>query len=175
MERHEDRDRRDAAGVGPFPRDRDQLVSLSSLSDWNVSEGEPDIRGWEIRAVSGKQLGRVADLLVDTAARQVVLIDANIAGRDRNVLVPIRAVHLDRSTRVVLVDSTDLEVTKGDMMSSIAGGTDVRSESEIVVNRPAAVEGDTARRRPEPPGGRDAEAERKEAEKRRIDRLSTDL
>ena len=41
------RDRqRDAAGVGPYARDAERLVPLKQLRNWDVAEGEPDIRGW---------------------------------------------------------------------------------------------------------------------------------
>ena len=36
---------RDAAGVGPYAKERERLVSLSSLGSWKVAEGDPDIRG----------------------------------------------------------------------------------------------------------------------------------
>ena len=52
-----DRETRDAAGVGPYAREREHLIPLSSLGAWKVSDGEPDIRGWEVRTVAGRQLG----------------------------------------------------------------------------------------------------------------------
>ena len=52
-----DREARDAAGVGPYARERESLVAMSTLKSWTVSEGEPDIRGWDVRTVGGRQLG----------------------------------------------------------------------------------------------------------------------
>ena len=38
-----DREQRDAAGVGPYAQEREKLLPLSSLKSWTVSDGEPDI------------------------------------------------------------------------------------------------------------------------------------
>ena len=61
---HRDR-QRDAAGIGPYARDAERLVRLSDLGKWDVAEGEPDIRGWEVRTIGGRELGKVKELLVD--------------------------------------------------------------------------------------------------------------
>src|SRR5690348_7610211 len=49
-----DRLRRDAAGIGPYARDAERLVPLKDMGKWDVAEGEPDIRGWEVRTVGGR-------------------------------------------------------------------------------------------------------------------------
>ena len=103
-----DREGRDAAGVGPYAGEREKLVAMSSLDSWTVSEGEPDIRGWEVRTVSGRELGTVRDLLVDADAGEVVLLDIDLPGTDRHTFVPIRLVQIDRTKRVLLMDSADL-------------------------------------------------------------------
>jgi hypothetical protein len=104
-----DRDRqRDAAGVGPYARDAERLVRLKELGSWDVSEGEPDIRGWEVRTVGGRDLGKVKELLVDPDAGEVVMIDVDLTGSDRHALVPLRIVEIDRPRRVVRMDSADL-------------------------------------------------------------------
>src|ERR1700760_4693584 len=105
---HDDRNGRDAAGVGPYARERETLTALSSLESWKVSDGDPDIRGWEVRTVSGRQLGSVADLLIDADAGEVVLLDVDLPASDRHTFVPIRVAQLDRGRRVVLMDSADI-------------------------------------------------------------------
>jgi len=103
------RDRqRDAAGVGPYARDAERLVRLKDLGSWDVAEGEPDIRGWEVRTVGGRDLGKVKELLVDPDAGEVVIIDVDLSGTDRHALVPLRIVEIDRPRRVVRMDSADL-------------------------------------------------------------------
>src|SRR5512146_1004501 len=103
-----DRKGRDAAGIGPYATERERLVPLRSLDSWNVSEGEPDIRGWEIKTVSGRQLGTVTDLLIDPDANEVVMLDVDLPGRQAHTTVPIRIVQIDRVHRIVLMDSADL-------------------------------------------------------------------
>ena len=131
MERSErsDREGRDAAGIGPYARERERLTPLSTLDSWKVSEGEPDIRGWEIRTVSNRQLGTVADLLIDRDAGEVVLVDVDLPGTDRHTFVPIRVVQLDRAKRVVLMDSADLP------------DSDLARAERDVVRRPSDVPG----------------------------------
>jgi len=103
------RDRqRDAAGIGPYAQDAERLVRLSDLGKWDVAEGEPDIRGWEVRTIGGRELGKVKELLVDPDAGEVVMMDVDLTGSDRRALVPLRIVEIDRARRLVRMDSSDL-------------------------------------------------------------------
>lgn len=146
---------KDAAGIGPYARERERLVPMSRLKGWNVQKGEADIRSWEVRTVSGRVLGHVRDLLVDTDAGEVVMIDIDLAGTDRHASVPLRVVELDRGRRVVRADSSDLredsfvdEDRQRD--SSRLAARDVRyadSNAERVVERRPIVEETVVRRR----------------------------
>jgi len=100
---------RDAAGIGPYARERERLVPLGSMRGWNVIDGEADIRSWEVKTLSGKVLGNVRELLVDPNAGEVVMLDIDLAGSDRHAYVSIRVVEIDRARRVVRADSGDLE------------------------------------------------------------------
>jgi len=100
---------RDAAGIGPYARERERLVPLSQMGGWNVIDGEPDIRSWEVKTLSGRVLGHVRELLVDAKAGEVVMIDVDVTGTDRHAYVPIRVVEIDRTKRIVRADSGDLE------------------------------------------------------------------
>jgi sporulation protein YlmC with PRC-barrel domain len=176
-----DRHGRDAAGIGPYARERERLVPLRSLASWSVSEGEPDIRGWEVRTVSGRQLGTVTDLLIDPDANEVVMLDVDLPGRQSHTAVPIRVVQIDRARRLVLMDSADLTIPDGapaDVASPVvADAATPRTiryreyDREVPVERPVAA--DAA-----PPADAmppDSSLERRRAERRRIDRLSTDI
>jgi len=172
----DDRHGRDAAGIGPYARERETLTPLSSLDSWKVSEGEPDIRGWEVRTVSGRQLGAVSDLLIDADAGEVVLIDVDLPGTDRHTFVPIRVVQIDRARRVVLMDSAD--IPESDLVRG-SGNTVVEREVSDggVVHYPSTDRQILADRAPlADVADSDAAAnERRRTERRRIDRLSTDL
>jgi|SRR5579862_9355251 len=130
---------RDAAGIGPYARDRERLVPMGKSHDWIVSQGNVDVRGWDVRAVSGRQLGVVRDLLVDPDAGEVVLLDIDIPGTDQHSLVPIRVAQIDRAARVVLMDSSDV----------LPQETVIRRE--VVVERPMSLEGRAAIENPLPP------------------------
>jgi len=99
----------DAAGIGPYARERERLVPLSEMRGWSVANGEADIRSWEVKTLSGKVLGHVRELFVDAKAGEVVMIDVDLAGSDRHAYVPLRVVEVDRGRRVVRADSADLE------------------------------------------------------------------
>lgn len=107
--RKEQRQRGDAAGIGPYARERERLVPLGGMRGWNVVDGEADIRSWEVRTVSGKVLGSVRELLVDADAGEVVMLDVDLAGSDRHAYLPLRVVEIDRTRRLVRADSSDLE------------------------------------------------------------------
>ena len=194
MERN-DREGRDAAGIGPYAREREQLVALSTLGSWTVSEGEPDIRGWEVRTVSGRQLGTVADLLVDEKAGEVVLLDVDLPATDRHTFVPIRVVQIDRGKRTIFMDSADLPedgVTRGSSGASSdgpggggtggtgSGGGTVRyprPDREVEVSRPAVPDDMQAGSRGMDPAAAAAAAaaERRRGERRRIERVNSEF
>jgi hypothetical protein len=86
------------------------LRRLSELDDYRVAKGAPDPRGWPVAAADGGEVGRVRDLIVDTAAQRVryldVELDAAAPGTgERHVLLPIGRARLDESDDRVLVDS----------------------------------------------------------------------
>jgi len=178
-----DRESRDAAGIGPYAREHEKLVALSSLDAWTVSDGEPDIRGWEIKTVNNRQLGTVEDLLIDPDAGEVVLIDVDLPGSDRHTFVPIRVVQIDRARRVVLMDSADLPSADYERTASEAvrratdptnGGT-VRYphvDREVVIERPSLAD-DAPTRQAFPVD--DLSDDRRRSERRRIQRMSTDI
>ena len=55
-----------------------QLVHFDDLDDFRIAEGEPDIRGWDVRGTDGQKIGKVEDLLVDTAAMKVRYIEVRL-------------------------------------------------------------------------------------------------
>jgi sporulation protein YlmC with PRC-barrel domain len=118
------RGRSDAAGVGPYLRKGVRLARLSELGDYKVADGEPDIRGWEVRTISGRQLGEVTELLVDTEAGEVVMLDVDVRSNGRHSFAPVRAAMIDRTARVVRLDTGDLQ----DEELPSLGSTDVPEE-----------------------------------------------
>jgi sporulation protein YlmC with PRC-barrel domain len=101
---------RDEAGVGPNPRDARRLNALSELRDYKLVDGEPDIRGWTVYTATGRELGEVEDLLVDTDLGEVVMLDVDLKRDDRHTLAPIKAAWIDRETRRVVLNTTMFDV-----------------------------------------------------------------
>lgn len=107
---------RDAAGTGPHIPQGVRLYRLEELDGWDVADGEADVRGWEVQTISGKLIGKVSDLLVDTTRGEVVLFDVDLAETNRHTLAPARAAQIDRPNKVVRLDSSDVP----DAMPSLA-------------------------------------------------------
>jgi len=162
---HRDR-QRDAAGIGPYARDAERLVRLSDLGRWDVAEGEPDIRGWEVRTIGGRELGKVKELLVDPDAGEVVMIDVDLTGSHRQAQVPLRIVEIDRARRLVRMDSADLSPAEEEAVAEATGNAPVdraarertwsdtgrvkyarQGNDEVVVERRPIVEEVVVRRR----------------------------
>jgi len=138
-----DRDRRDDAGVGPYPEQDRKLVPLRELDHWDVAEGEPDIRGWEVRTLSGRVIGEVGDLLIDTDAREVVMLDIDVEGGHRRTLAPIRAAQVDRTERIVRIDSEDLHIDDLPTVDRKAEPV-TETEREVPVEPVSGIPADTA-------------------------------
>jgi sporulation protein YlmC with PRC-barrel domain len=120
------RGRSDAAGVGPYVRKDVRLERLSELGKYKVADGEPDIRGWEVRTISGRRLGEVAELLVDTDAGEVVMLDVDVGKDERHSFAPVRAAMIDRTARVIRLDTGDLQ---DDELPSLASGSSTEAEA----------------------------------------------
>lgn len=105
-DRRAKRGMRDEAGVGPNPNDARRLNPMRDLPDYKVADGEPDIRGWSVYAATGRELGVVADLLVDTDMGEVVMLDVDLRRDDRHTLAPIKAAWIDRDVRRVVLNTT---------------------------------------------------------------------
>ena len=127
---HRDR-QRDAAGIGPYAQDAERLVRLSDLGKWDVADGEPDIRGWEVRTVGGRELGKIKELLVDPDAGEVVMLDVDLSGSHQHALVPLRIVEIDRPRRVVRMDSADLTPEEREAVAGAEGASAVSRDKPV--------------------------------------------
>jgi len=90
-----------------------QLAHLSEMDDYEISDGEPDIKGWDVRTMTGAKVGKVEDLIVDTALMKVRYIEVKFdkllmaSGEMRHALIPIGASRLDDDADDVLVNLRD--------------------------------------------------------------------
>ncbi len=78
-------------------------------SNFELSKGQPDIRGWEVKDANGHKLGKVHELIFDVHARKVRYIVADIADskelqlEKRRVMVPIGLAELHRADDDVIL------------------------------------------------------------------------
>ncbi len=77
-------------------------------SDYEIAEGQPDIRGWDVKDANGKTIGEVDELIFDVQSlkvRYIVLdLEGNVLDLDtRDVLVPVGIAQLqDKGDDVIL-------------------------------------------------------------------------
>jgi sporulation protein YlmC with PRC-barrel domain len=109
-DRKKKRGMRDEAGVGPNPADARRLIPMRELNDYRISDGEPDIRGWAVYTATGREIGDVEDLLVDTDLGEVVMVDVDLKRDDRHTLAPIKAAWIDREHRRVVLNTAMFDV-----------------------------------------------------------------
>ncbi len=95
------------------------LARLHELDDYKVADGDPDVRGWDVKTSDGKRAGKVEDLIIDTDAMQVRYLDIELdrktlqLNEDRHVLVPLANARLDDDRDDVLLGSmTAAEVVR---------------------------------------------------------------
>jgi uncharacterized protein (TIGR02271 family) len=84
-----------------------RLQELSG-SHYEIAEGQPDIRGWDIKDESGKRIGEVEELLFDEQSRKVRYIILDLEGNvldlePRDVLVPIGLAQLHKEDDDVIL------------------------------------------------------------------------
>jgi len=88
--------------------DTSNLMPLSRMDDFEVADGDKDVRGWSVIARDGERIGKVDDLLVDTNAQRVRYLGVDLdrgllsGGHSGHVLVPIETVRLDNNEKVML-------------------------------------------------------------------------
>jgi sporulation protein YlmC with PRC-barrel domain len=88
-----------------------QLARVGELSDYEVADHHPDVRGWDVIASDGHKIGDVKDLVADTSAMKVRYLDIELDSDYRRtddesrVLVPIEHARLIEDDDVVRLDA----------------------------------------------------------------------
>ena len=115
------------------------LARLKELKNFEVLDGDHDIRGWKVRAPEGTVVGKVDELIVDQAERKVRYVEIELDRKalniddNRHVLVPIEAVTLNAEKKDVMLERLPLKGLAGvpaDERGPIAEG------QEVVVRKP---------------------------------------
>jgi len=83
-------------------------------SNFEIVKGEPDIRGWDVRYMTGQKLGSVDELIIDAQEKKVryLIVDLNeneLKLVHRKILIPIGLAELDKREDDVLIPNISLE------------------------------------------------------------------
>ena len=87
-------------------------------SDFGIVDGEPDIRGWDVKLSSGQKVGEVEDLIIDAQKRKVRymivdLDDNKLDLKEDKVLIPIGLANLDQNDDDVILPNITVEQLRG--------------------------------------------------------------
>ncbi|MET4075743.1 PRC-barrel domain-containing protein [Hymenobacter sp. UYCo722] len=91
------------------------LRRLRDLTDFEVADDNPDVRGWTVRGNDGRALGAVFELIVDVEAMKVRYLDIeldssfHINEHENHILLPIGAASLDDDGDNVFVPALNAE------------------------------------------------------------------
>jgi uncharacterized protein (TIGR02271 family) len=126
------------------------LGRLNDLDEFKVADGYPDPRGWDVKTSDGRAVGKVDDLIVDTAAMRVrylsVEVDRSLGqlaqdaatpgDQGTHTLLPIGNVELDDRHDDVVVNGYSLEQVAGlPRYAGGAGGAISREYESSLVGR----------------------------------------
>ena len=59
-------------------KDKKDLFYLDELSDYKVADHYADVRGWDVKDVDSRVIGKVDDFLVSKSAERVVYLDVKV-------------------------------------------------------------------------------------------------
>jgi sporulation protein YlmC with PRC-barrel domain len=83
-------------------------------SEYEIVKGEPDIRGWDVKYITGQKLGVVEELILDAQEKKVRYIIVDLQENElkllpRKILIPIGLAELDRKDDDVLIPNIAIE------------------------------------------------------------------
>jgi photosynthetic reaction center H subunit len=91
------------------------LRRLRDLTEFEVADGNPDVRGWTVRGADGQALGSVFELIVELEAMKVRYLDVELDPRfhineyENHILLPIGVASLDTEDDNVFVPALNAE------------------------------------------------------------------
>lgn len=59
-------------------QDSKHLYYINELSDYKIADGYPDVRGWDVKDIDNRVIGKVDNLLVNKESQRVVYIDVEV-------------------------------------------------------------------------------------------------
>ena len=91
------------------------LRRLRDLTDFEVADDNPDVRGWTVRGGDGQALGVVHELIVEPTALKVRYLDVQLDSRfqineyENHILLPIGVASLDTDDDNVFVPALNAQ------------------------------------------------------------------
>lgn len=121
--------------------DANRLVELSG-SDFEIADGQPNIKGWGVYDIQHKKVGDVYDLLFNPPSRRVryIIVDLksnefNLA--DRRVAIPIGVAELHKhNDEVLLPEVTAVHLTS---LPAYEKGHPLTHDRELAIRNAFAV------------------------------------
>lgn len=95
---------------------RDDRLQELGGSGYEIVEGQPNIKGWDVRDASGQKIGKVDELIFDKQSQKVRYLVVDLKGKlfdmkDHDILVPIGLAELDeKDDDVILPNITSEEL-----------------------------------------------------------------
>ena len=106
----------------------DDLKHLNH-SGFDVAEGYPDIRGWDVVSRDGQKLGKVDDLVVSTSQMRVLYIDVDVdrSLRDsvQNAMSNKEGAEVERGHALVPIGTADLDDANDRVLVASLAGADL--------------------------------------------------
>lgn len=86
-------------------------------SDYETADGQPSIKGWDVKDTQGKRLGEVDELIFDTQSLKVLYIVLDLEGNaydvtPQDVLIPIGLAELHENNDEVILKGVTAEQLK---------------------------------------------------------------
>lgn len=94
--------------------DKNRRLQELGDSNYEIVDGQPDIRGWDVKDSSGKKLGEVDELIFDVQARKVRYLVLDLEDNEwdleeRDVLIPIGLAELHEKDDDVILRNVSIE------------------------------------------------------------------
>jgi uncharacterized protein (TIGR02271 family) len=103
--------------------DRSSNLRRLGSTDYTVAGDEPDVRGWTVVDTTGRPLGSVGELIIDTDARKVRYFELRDTAGPNNLYAPVDGADLDTAHQQVVLRSS------GSLMNSLPDGSGVEHRS----------------------------------------------
>jgi stress response protein YsnF len=95
----------------------DRRLQELKHSNYEIADGEPDIKGWDVQLSSGEEIGEVDDLIFDTESLKVRYLIVDLKGKvldtdSRDVLIPVGLAQLKHLTHNVVLNNVTVSQLK---------------------------------------------------------------